>query len=166
MPGHWRRLIHLKISVGSESELKYPELDCIPRLLVTAITKDLQNQKTKAQETLLGSIHMITSIPYRFCCHCTEIPSRSAGVKSSPFGLLPAWRAATVDITGHVKPSLQVLHSADFRSGEFRSETSMVPVLQPHPVLEWAKKNSKLFMLEPYHGRSLHTLFLQHSSRP
>ena len=42
-----------------------------------------------------------------------------------------------MDITGHVKPSVHKLHSAEIRSAEFRSETSMVPALQPHPVGEW-----------------------------
>lgn len=64
----------------------------------------------------------------------TGNPSSSAGVKSWPFGLLPARRMSTEDITGHVRPSPQTLQSAAWRSGEFRSETSMVPALQPHPV--------------------------------
>lgn len=99
---------------------------------------------------------MINSISSRFDPIATGNPSSSAGVKSWPFGLLPARRMSTEDITGHVRPSPQTLQSAAWRSGEFRSETSMVPALQPHPVR--SKKNiSKLSLLESYHVADLCT---------
>lgn len=56
------------------------------------------------------------------------------GVNSSPTGDTPALSAATVDMVGQSRPAVQAWQSAAVRSGEFKSETSMLPALQPHPA--------------------------------
>ena len=64
----------------------------------------------------------------------SKYPSMTMGVNSSPTGDTPALSAATVDMVGQSRPAVQAWQSAAVRSGEFKSETSMLPALQPHPA--------------------------------